>query len=67
LDERSKKIPVALLTILSEPEDVIRRLEGEADSFTTKPYNEQTLIARTIYVLSNAELRTVGQVKWGIE
>jgi len=54
---RLKEIPFMLVTTLSDPMDVIRALEAGADNFTTKPYNEQTLISRIRYILANAELR----------
>jgi two-component system cell cycle response regulator len=66
-DERLKNIPIVLLTTLSEPEDVIKGLESGADNFMTKPYDEQTLIARIHYVLINAELREPRASEMGIE
>lgn len=38
--------PVILLTLLSDPEDVIRGLEAGADAYVTKPYNVPSLVAR---------------------
>jgi PAS domain S-box-containing protein len=56
--EAYKKIPVILLTSLSDPRDVIKGLECGADSFLTKPYNEDFLISRIHYFLQNANLRS---------
>ncbi len=53
----TESVPVLLLTKLSEPEDVIQGLECGADGFMTKPYNEENLISRINYILSNAEVR----------
>lgn len=52
-DKALKHIPVILLTILSDPKDVIRGLEAKADAFLTKPYNEKQLIAKINEILSN--------------
>jgi two-component system sensor histidine kinase/response regulator len=56
-NDRLKKIPVILLTALSDPRDVIKGLECGADSFLVKPYSEEFLIARIQYFLQNSELR----------
>jgi two-component system, sensor histidine kinase and response regulator len=37
-DEDLKDIPVILLTALSDPRDVLKGLECNADNFITKPY-----------------------------
>ena len=55
------------MTTLSEPEDVIKGLESGADNFMTKPYDEQTLIARIHHVLTNAGLREPRASEMGIE
>ncbi len=66
-DERMKHIPVMLLTSLSEPEDIIRGLECGADSFITKPYDEEALVARINYILLNAEMRRHSESEMGID
>jgi len=43
-DERTENIPVILLTLLSDPDEVIEGLASGADSFITKPYNQEYLI-----------------------
>jgi len=47
-----KAIPVILLTVLSDPRDVIRSLECGADNFITKPYNEENLLSLIQHFLS---------------
>jgi DNA-binding response OmpR family regulator len=49
-DEALKKIPVVLLTSLSDPGDVLKGLECGADNFMTKPYDEKTLVTRLKYL-----------------
>jgi two-component system, OmpR family, response regulator VanR len=66
-NQRLRAIPIILLTMLSEPEDVIKGLESGADNFMTKPYDEQALMARIHYVLNNAELRESRTSEMGIE
>ena len=46
LDERTSEIPVILLTSLSNSEDVLESLAYSADSFISKPYNEDFLISQ---------------------
>ena len=43
-DKRTEDIPVILLTSLSDPDEVIEGLSCGADSFITKPYNQEYLI-----------------------
>ena len=45
-DAALKHTPVILLTMLSEPQDVIRGLNAGADAYVTKPYNVATLVSR---------------------
>ncbi len=66
-DDRLKKIPVILLTSLSDPSDVMRGLECGADSFLVKPYNEAILIARIHYFMKNSEFRKVQTDNSGLE
>lgn len=47
------KTPVMLLTSLADPHDVIRGLECGADAFITKPYEEEYLLSRIDYMLTN--------------
>ena len=50
-------IPVILLTRLSDPEEIIEGLSCGADSFITKPYNEEYLLSNIEKILSD-EKRT---------
>lgn len=45
-DEKLWNIPVILVSVLSEPEDIIKALNVGADSYHTKPYVETGLLAR---------------------
>lgn len=56
-DDSLKDIPVILLTVLSDPADIIRGLHCGADSFIVKPYKDQFLVSRIEYILANLELR----------
>ncbi|MBJ6727211.1 diguanylate cyclase domain-containing protein [Geomesophilobacter sediminis] len=55
-DPRSHKVPVMLLTSLSEPLDLIRGLKCGADCFLTKPYHEDHLIARIHNLFANQSI-----------
>ena len=65
-DPRLQDIPVILLTSLSEPGDVIRGLECQADNFIGKPYDEDYLIARIQDVLTTREIRRTDTAQVGI-
>ncbi|MDO8465667.1 MAG: PAS domain S-box protein [Gallionella sp.] len=47
-------IPVILLTVLSEPEDIIEALNAGADSYLTKPFAEDVLLSRIHSLLSTS-------------
>ncbi|MDO9263099.1 MAG: response regulator [Desulfosalsimonadaceae bacterium] len=64
---RLKAIPVILLTSLSDTEDVFNALACGAESFVTKPYNENVLISRIQTIFQNQELRKHRSEKDGIE
>ena len=53
-DERTRDIPVILLTSLASSEDVLQGLACGADSFITKPYSEHYLITNIQQVLANS-------------
>ena len=55
-DRELKRIPVILLTSLTDPVDVMKGLECGADNFIFKPYDEQALLARIAYMLANRHL-----------
>lgn len=61
----TKRIPVLLLTSLTEPIDVIRALEAGADSFLTKPAEPEHLLARVNWLIDNRRLRTTARTSSG--
>jgi len=66
-DERLKDIPVILLTVLSDPKDVIRGLECGADNFFTKPYDESLLLSSIQYFLESWEPLKIEREQGGVE
>lgn len=62
-----RNTPVILLSSLSDPMDIIRGLECEADSFITKPYQADRLLARIRTLLENKRARVDSGVKFGVE
>jgi len=56
-NERTKSIPIILLTSLASPEDIIEGLKSGADNFITKPFEKAGLLARITYILLNKQLR----------
>lgn len=44
-NKNTEDIPVILLTVLTDPEEIIEGLSCGADSFITKPYNEKHLLS----------------------
>jgi DNA-binding response OmpR family regulator len=61
-----KGVPFILLTVLSDPEDVIRGLECGADNFITKPYDEKYLVTRIDYLLANMHLAEIDDSQVGL-
>lgn len=55
------KVPVVLLSSLSDPMDIVSGLECGADNFLTKPYDPDLLIKRVRTVLDNRTVRRSGQ------
>lgn len=45
-DERTRHVPVIMLTAKSEDSDVVRGLELGADDYVTKPFSPRVLVAR---------------------
>ena len=66
-DDNLKNMPVILLTVLSNPEDIIKGLECGADSFVTKPYDEKYLISRIRHIILNKRLHESEKTEMGIE
>jgi len=51
-DEVLWNVPVILLTVLSEPEDIMQAINSGADSYLIKPFDEPTLIERVRALLT---------------
>lgn len=45
-DEKTKAIPVVMMTALSQPEDKARALEAGCNGFISKPFDRHELMAR---------------------
>jgi len=45
-DDSLSRIPILLLTTLTDPEDVIRGLEARADGYLTKPFDPDYLLSK---------------------
>jgi len=56
-------LPVILLTSLSNPHDVFLGLESGADSYVSKPYDPDSLLARIRAVLDNVHLPQEDEVR----
>lgn len=52
-DEAIRRIPVILLTTLSDPQDIIRGLESMCDDYNVKPFDEEYLLSRVNFFLDN--------------
>ncbi len=66
-DEKLKNIIVLLLTVLSEPKDIIKGLEVEADGFIIKPFDTKYLISTIQFLLAGKELRRLGTIQSVLE
>jgi len=66
-DAQLKRIPVLLLTTLSEPEDIIKGLDCGADNFLIKPYEEEQILSHIQYILVNHSIRAKIGSRVGIE
>lgn len=66
-DENLQRIPVILLTALSDPIDVIRGLECGADFFLVKPCNEKYLLSRIAMILANRNMNQSEVARMGVE
>lgn len=53
-DATLNRIPVILLSVLSEPDDIIEAINAGADSYTTKPFTESSLLGRIKSLLSSS-------------
>ena len=59
-DERTRIIPIVMLTAKSEDSDIIAGLEVGADDYITKPFSPRILIARVRAVLRRDAIREQG-------
>ncbi len=66
-NEKTKRIPVMLLTQLADPEDIVKGLSCGADNFITKPYDTEFLLARIKYIIINQKLRSQAVAEMGME
>jgi DNA-binding response OmpR family regulator len=51
---RNSRVPVMMLTVRGEEEDLVRALELGADDYLTKPFSPRTLLARAKALLRRA-------------
>jgi|GEM_PF-636637 len=65
-DNRFEKIPVILLTSLSEPNDIIKSIEAGANKFLTKPFDQKRLpeVIDELYI--NVQRRSVERMEMGV-
>jgi len=56
-DARLRHLPVVLLTVLSDPDDVFKALQAGADNYVSKPYESQFLLTNIRRILSTVSLR----------
>ena len=52
-DEHLKSVPIILLTVMGDVQDVIKGLNAGADNYLTKPYDEQILLGRVAETLKS--------------
>jgi signal transduction histidine kinase len=66
-DAALNDVPIILVTTLSDPQDVIRGLECQADNFILKPYDESHLLSRVQFVLVNRDVHQMERAGMGVE
>ncbi len=66
-DKNLRGIPVILVTALSDPDDIIKGLEVEADNFIMKPYDEKYLLKTIQHILVNLEFQQEKPMQMGME
>src|ERR1700729_3884403 len=70
---KRSRVPVIMLTVRGEEEDLVRALELGADDYLTKPFSPRTLLARIKALLRRAGAETsaapiaAGLVRLGLE
>lgn len=66
-DQRYARIPVVLLTSLSDPRDVVAALECGADGFIGKPFADEYLLSRIQGIVANRDLPERDKQERGVE
>jgi PAS domain S-box-containing protein/diguanylate cyclase (GGDEF)-like protein len=64
---QDRRLPVVLLTSMTDPLDVVHGLQAGADNFLRKPYDFTQLLSRIRMMLHNKQLRDAGQTQMGLE
>jgi DNA-binding response OmpR family regulator len=59
------RIPIMMLTVRGEEEDLVKALELGADDYLTKPFSPRTLLARIKALLRRAGIESSGPVSAG--
>src|SRR5512138_3443762 len=59
------RIPIMMLTVRGEEEDLIKALDLGADDYLTKPFSPRTLLARIKALLRRAGMETGGPMTAG--
>ena len=65
--ELYRSVPVILLTVLSDPQDIVQALQSGANSFITKPYDEEFLLNQLDSAVRNRELKKHGPSDFGFQ
>jgi DNA-binding response OmpR family regulator len=53
-------VPILILTVRAQEEDVIKALEGQANDYLLKPFHHKELITRVMSLLPARNLRDLG-------
>ncbi|HEX7115589.1 MAG TPA: response regulator transcription factor [Steroidobacter sp.] len=62
---KQSRVPVMMLTVRGEEEDLVRALELGADDYLTKPFSPRTLLARVKALLRRAGMENTSPVAAG--
>jgi DNA-binding response OmpR family regulator len=62
---RKSTVPIMMLTVRGEEEDLVRALELGADDYLTKPFSPRTLLARLKALLRRAGIETSAPLSAG--
>src|SRR3979490_2447417 len=62
---KRSRVPVIMLTVRGEEEDLVRALEPGADDYLTKPFSPRTLLARIKALLRRAGMENSGPLASG--